>query len=100
MDDDTSPNIRGMYIAYQITNDGTARDDVWAKINVPVFGSSANITLSQNEDGLVQLGSMAANETKTAFFYLGKLIEFNNTKAMFISPGKKQTEDYITGRFG
>jgi uncharacterized repeat protein (TIGR01451 family) len=70
MDDDTSPNIRGMYIAYQITNDGTARDDVWAKINVPVFGSSANITLGQNEDGLVQLGSMAANETKTAFFYL------------------------------
>jgi phosphate transport system ATP-binding protein len=37
---------------------------------------------------------------KTAFFYLGKLIEFNNTKAMFISPTKKQTEDYITGRFG
>jgi phosphate transport system ATP-binding protein len=37
---------------------------------------------------------------KTAFFYLGKLIEFNNTKTMFISPGKKQTEDYITGRFG
>jgi phosphate transport system ATP-binding protein len=37
---------------------------------------------------------------KTAFFYLGKLIEFNNTKAMFISPEKKQTEDYITGRFG
>jgi uncharacterized repeat protein (TIGR01451 family) len=70
MDDDASPNIRGMYIAYQITNDGTARDDVWAKINVPAFGSSANITLGQNEDGVVQLGPMAANETKTAFFYL------------------------------
>ncbi len=37
---------------------------------------------------------------KTAFFYLGKLIEFSGTKAMFISPEKKQTEDYITGRFG
>jgi len=36
----------------------------------------------------------------TAFFYLGKLIEFNETNAMFTNPGKQQTEDYITGRFG
>lgn len=70
MNDDITPNIRGMYIAYQITNDGIARDDVWAQIDVPTFGSGANITLGQNEDGLVQLGPMAANETKTAFFYL------------------------------
>lgn len=37
---------------------------------------------------------------KTAFFYLGKLIEFDETQKIFSNPGEKQTEDYITGRFG
>jgi phosphate transport system ATP-binding protein len=36
----------------------------------------------------------------TAFMYLGKLIEFNNTDILFTNPGEKQTEDYITGRYG
>jgi phosphate transport system ATP-binding protein len=36
----------------------------------------------------------------TAFFYLGKLIEFDDTKKIFTNPAMKQTEDYITGRFG
>ncbi len=36
----------------------------------------------------------------TAFFYLGELIEFDRTKKIFTSPSKKQTEDYVTGRFG
>ncbi len=36
----------------------------------------------------------------TAFFYLGELIEFDKTKKIFTNPEKKQTEDYITGRFG
>jgi len=36
----------------------------------------------------------------TAFFYMGKLIEFDETKKIFMSPSKKQTEEYITGRFG
>ena len=36
----------------------------------------------------------------TAFFYLGELIEFTGTDTLFTSPQKKQTEDYITGRFG
>jgi phosphate transport system ATP-binding protein len=36
----------------------------------------------------------------TAFFYIGKLIEFDETERLFTSPQKKQTEDYITGRFG
>jgi len=36
----------------------------------------------------------------TAFFYLGELIEFGKTKKIFTDPDKKQTEDYITGRFG
>jgi phosphate transport system ATP-binding protein len=36
----------------------------------------------------------------TGFFYLGKLIEFNATEKIFTNPDVKQTEDYITGRFG
>jgi len=36
----------------------------------------------------------------TAFFYLGELIEYNKTKTIFTNPEKKQTENYITGRFG
>jgi len=36
----------------------------------------------------------------TAFFYLGRLIEFNKTDTIFTKPDKKETEDYITGRFG
>lgn len=36
----------------------------------------------------------------TAFLYLGKLIEYAPTKTLFLKPQKKQTEDYITGRFG
>ena len=36
----------------------------------------------------------------TAYMYLGELIEFGETDQIFIKPQKKQTEDYITGRFG
>jgi phosphate transport system ATP-binding protein len=36
----------------------------------------------------------------TAFFYLGELVEFDKTNRIFTNPAKKQTEDYVTGRFG
>lgn len=36
----------------------------------------------------------------TAFMYLGELIEFDNTDQIFLKPRRKETEDYITGRFG
>jgi phosphate transport system ATP-binding protein len=36
----------------------------------------------------------------TAFFYLGELIEVNETKTMFINPSQEKTQNYITGRFG
>ena len=36
----------------------------------------------------------------TAFFYLGELIEMEKTRTIFTNPAKKQTEDYISGRFG
>jgi len=37
---------------------------------------------------------------KTAFFLLGELIEYNDTRAVFTNPRDKRTEDYISGRFG
>ena len=36
----------------------------------------------------------------TAFMYLGELIEFGDTNTLFTNPSQKQTEDYITGRYG
>jgi phosphate transport system ATP-binding protein len=36
----------------------------------------------------------------TAFLYEGVLVEFGRTKQLFTRPSKKETEDYITGRFG
>jgi phosphate transport system ATP-binding protein len=37
---------------------------------------------------------------RTAFMYIGELIEVNDTNVMFTKPGNKRTQDYITGRFG
>lgn len=37
---------------------------------------------------------------RTAFFYLGELVEYDKTTVIFTNPSKKQTENYITGRFG
>jgi phosphate transport system ATP-binding protein len=36
----------------------------------------------------------------TAFFYMGHLVEYDKTRKIFTNPGKKETEDYVTGRFG
>ena len=36
----------------------------------------------------------------TAFMYMGRLVEFNDTGTLFTNPASRQTEDYITGRFG
>jgi phosphate transport system ATP-binding protein len=37
---------------------------------------------------------------ETAFMYMGEMVEFGNTNTIFTNPAKKQTEDYITGRYG
>ena len=37
---------------------------------------------------------------KTAFFYMGEMVEYDNTKVIFTNPRKKETQNYITGRFG
>ena len=36
----------------------------------------------------------------TAYMYIGELVEFGDTKDIFMKPKRKETEDYITGRFG
>jgi phosphate transport system ATP-binding protein len=36
----------------------------------------------------------------TAFFYLGRLVEYDRTEKIFSNPSEKRTEDYISGRFG
>jgi phosphate transport system ATP-binding protein len=36
----------------------------------------------------------------TAYMYLGELIEYGQTEAIFMKPTRQETEDYITGRFG
>ncbi|NUM33946.1 MAG: phosphate ABC transporter ATP-binding protein [Candidatus Brocadiae bacterium] len=71
------------------------------------------ISTSKIEDTLVELKSkytiiLVTNNTKqaarvgtkTAFFLMSKLIEYGNTEQIFTNPKEKQTEDYITGRFG
>jgi uncharacterized repeat protein (TIGR01451 family) len=70
IDVDTNPLLRGNYVAYQIKNDSTPRSNVWVKLDMPVYSASGTITLAQYEDGIMQLGAMAPNETKTAFFYV------------------------------
>ena len=42
----------------------------------------------------------ARSSDYTAFMYLGTLVEFDETEAIFTHPKERQTEDYITGRFG
>jgi phosphate transport system ATP-binding protein len=37
---------------------------------------------------------------QTAFFYLGELVEMDLTQKIFSQPGRKETEDYVTGKFG
>ena len=36
----------------------------------------------------------------TAYMYLGELVEFGETDQIFMNPGRRETQDYITGRFG
>ncbi len=36
----------------------------------------------------------------TAYMYLGELVEFGETDQIFMNPARKETQDYITGRFG
>jgi len=68
-----------------------------AKIEELIYELKANYTIVIVTHNMQQA---ARASDYTAFFYLGELIEFGETKKMFTSPEKKQTEEYITGRFG
>jgi phosphate transport system ATP-binding protein len=37
---------------------------------------------------------------RTAFFMLGRLVEYAETRTIFMNPAQKMTEEYVTGRFG
>jgi len=68
-----------------------------AKIEELIFELKKNYTIVIVTHNMQQAARVS---DLTAFFYLGELIEYGKTKKIFTSPDKKQTEDYITGRFG
>ncbi len=68
-----------------------------AKIEELIYELKKNYTIAIVTHNMQQAARVS---DVTAFFYLGELIEAGETKKMFTTPEKKQTEDYITGRFG
>jgi phosphate transport system ATP-binding protein len=68
-----------------------------AKIEELIYQLKVNYTIIIVTHNMQQAARVSDH---TAFFYMGELIEFDETKKMFTTPEKKQTEDYITGRFG
>jgi phosphate transport system ATP-binding protein len=68
-----------------------------AKIEELIHELSANYTVVIVTHNMQQAGRCS---DYTAFLYLGRLIEFASTTKIFTNPSERQTEDYITGRFG
>jgi phosphate transport system ATP-binding protein len=68
-----------------------------AKIEELIHELKAQYTIVTVTHNMQQAGRIS---DYTAFFYLGRLIEVGPTTKIFTNPGEKQTEDYITGRFG
>lgn len=68
-----------------------------SKIEELIFELKKNYTIVIVTHNMQQAARVS---DATAFFYMGELIEFDKTKTLFTKPQKKQTEDYITGRFG
>ena len=68
-----------------------------AKIEELIYELKENYTIVIVTHNMQQAARVS---DRTAFFYMGVLIEFDDTKSLFTSPTKKQTEEYITGRFG
>jgi len=68
-----------------------------AKIEELVYELKSNYTIVIVTHNMQQASRVS---DRTGFFYLGKLIECDSTEKIFTSPSQKQTEDYITGRFG
>src|SRR5258705_5354215 len=68
-----------------------------AKIEELIYELKTKYTIVTVTHNMQQAGRIS---DYTAFFYLGRLIEFGPTTRIFTNPTEKQTEDYITGRFG
>jgi len=68
-----------------------------AKIEELLFSLKENCTLVIVTHNMQQAARVAEH---TGFFLLGRLVEFNRTEVIFERPAKRETEDYITGRFG
>jgi len=68
-----------------------------AKIEELIHELKAQYTIVTVTHNMQQAGRIS---DYTAFLYIGKLIEFGPTTAIFTNPTQRQTEDYITGRFG
>jgi len=68
-----------------------------AKIEELIYELKAHYTIVTVTHNMQQAGRIS---DYTAFFYLGRLIEFGPTTTIFTNPTERQTEDYITGRFG
>jgi phosphate transport system ATP-binding protein len=68
-----------------------------AKVEELIYQLKSQYTIVIVTHNMQQAGRCSDN---TAFFYLGRLIEFGATTKIFSNPSEKRTEDYITGRFG
>lgn len=68
-----------------------------AKIEELIYHLKENYTIVIVTHNMQQAARVS---DRTAFFYMGELVEEGKTRKMFTAPEKKQTEDYITGRFG
>jgi phosphate transport system ATP-binding protein len=68
-----------------------------AKIEELIYDLKKNYTIIIVTHNMQQAGRVS---DKTAFFYIGELIEYGSTKQVFTNPEKELTQNYITGRFG
>ena len=68
-----------------------------AKIEDLIYELKTQYTIIIVTHNMQQAGRVS---DKVAFFYLGKLIEYSDTKELFINPKEELTQNYITGRFG
>ena len=68
-----------------------------AKIEDLIYKLKEKITIVIVTHNMQQAARIS---NKTAFFYLGELIEFDDTNKIFTNPAKEQTQNYVTGRFG
>ncbi len=68
-----------------------------AKIEELIYELKDNYTIVIVTHNMQQAARVS---DRTAFFMLGKLIEYGETKTIFMNPREKMTEDYVTGRFG